>query len=58
VTQVIASFPDLIVLVENAIHGPDRAEIVTFIEQGSKDLSGGLIHKARAVELFQHTIAL
>jgi hypothetical protein len=58
VTELVTPFSDLIVLVEDAIHGPDRAKILAFIEQGGIHLSWRLIDKPFGIELSQDGLPL
>jgi hypothetical protein len=49
-TELIASFPHLLILLKNAVHRPPGAEVTSLVEQGGVDLARRLISKARTVE--------
>lgn len=44
-TELIAALAKLAGLLEDAVHGADRAEVGAFVQRGGKDLGGGLSRK-------------
>src|SRR5208283_4702924 len=56
--QLLAAFPDFAVLTEQALHGADRAVIVTLIEQGGIDLGRSLVGETRRVQQIEHRLLL
>src|SRR4051812_1445211 len=50
VPQLIAAFADFIVVIEEAVHGADRAEVDALVEQGGVDLRRGEIGEARLAQ--------
>jgi hypothetical protein len=58
VTRLLAAFADLAVLIEDAVHGTDRAMVDAFIEQGGVDLGRRLIGEARCVQQVKHLLLL
>jgi hypothetical protein len=57
-TELIAAFPDRVFSMQDAIHGRDRAVILTLIKQSGPDLAGRVVAKARRGEQIQHGLAL
>ena len=56
--MVRAAFADLLVLVQNAIHGADRAAVDALVEQGCVDFRRRLIGKARRVQHIENLRSL
>jgi hypothetical protein len=56
-TQLIAPFLDLAMLIENPVHGADRAQVTTFIEKGGIDFMGCLIDKAWGMKGIYHGLS-
>jgi hypothetical protein len=48
-TEMITSFPHLLMPLENAVHRPPGAKVTFLVEQGSVYLARRLISKARTV---------
>ena len=48
--QLVTALTNLVVGGQDAIHGADRAEIDTLVEQGGVDLGGGVVHEAVFVQ--------
>jgi hypothetical protein len=51
-TELITTFPHLLILLKNAVHRPPGAEVTFLIEQSGVYLARRLISKARTVESF------
>ena len=50
VFQLVASLADFLPVVEDAVHGADRAEVASLVEQGRIHLGGGQIDERFAVK--------
>jgi hypothetical protein len=57
-TELVASFANLIVVVENAVHGAQRAEPLALVEQRGVYLGRRQVHEAWLVEHRQNLLAL
>ena len=51
--QLVAALFDFLVRLQEAIHGPDGAKVLAFVQKGRVDLLGGLIHELLRVEHIQ-----
>jgi hypothetical protein len=51
--ELVATFPGLAPLCQQAVHGADRAVVLPFIEQGRVNRGGRAILKAFSVEMGQ-----
>jgi hypothetical protein len=49
-TELITSFPHLLILRKNAVHRPPGTEVMSLVKQGGVYLARRLISKARTVE--------
>src|SRR5664279_2003666 len=56
--ELIAAFADFVVLVEDAVHGADRAVVDTLIEQAGVDFGRRLVGEARRMQQVQHHLLL
>src|SRR5664279_61472 len=56
--QLLATFPDLVVLVQDAIHGPDRTEIEASVEQFGVDFRRSLIDEPGFAQHIEHGMPL
>jgi hypothetical protein len=53
-TEMITSFPHLLMPLENAVHRPPGAEVTLLVEQSGIYLARRLISKARTIESFSN----
>src|SRR3990172_9125783 len=44
-TQLVPALLNFLVVVEDAVHGTDRAMVLSFVQKGCIDFLGGLIHE-------------
>ena len=58
VAELIAPLSQLGMLLEDAIHGAHRAQVLTLIQQRRVDLRGGLVHESLRVQGVVHRLAL
>jgi hypothetical protein len=58
VAELGAAFADLVVAVEDAIHGTDRAVIAAVVEQTGVDFGRRLVGEAWRVQEIQHDLLL
>ena len=52
------AFADLLILVQQTIHGADRAVVTVFVEEGCEDFGGGLVGEAGFVQQVEHLLLL
>src|SRR3954454_13036928 len=57
VAQLVAALPNLVMVVQNPVQGPDRAEVDALVEQGGVDLRRGEIGEARLAQLVEHGLS-
>src|SRR4051812_9565289 len=55
--QLIAAFADFGVVVQDPVHGPDRAVINALVEQSGVDFGWGEIGKARLAQSVEHRLS-
>jgi hypothetical protein len=55
--QLVATFTDLVCVVQNAVHGPRGTVINPFVEECGLDLSRSLIDEAWRVENVENALA-
>src|SRR3954462_15053582 len=53
VAQLVAALPNLVMVVQDAVQGADRAEVDALVEQGGADLRRGEIGEARRAQLVE-----
>ena len=56
--QLLAPFLDLVVFVQDSVHGADRTEMNALVEQGRPDLGRRLIDEAWLSQNIQNVLAL
>jgi hypothetical protein len=56
VAELVPALLDLMVLVEDAVHGTYRAVILPFIQKGCIDLLGRLVREPVGVENVEHSL--
>ncbi len=56
--HLVAAFADLLVVVEDPVHGSDRAVVDAFVEQGGVDFGRREIGEARRAQQIEHGLAL
>ena len=56
--ELIAAFADFVVLVEDAIHGADRAVVDALIKQAGIDLGRRLVSEAWRMQQVQYRLPL
>src|SRR3954463_6215841 len=57
VAQLVAALPNLVMVVQDAVQGADRAEVDALVEQGGVDLRRGEIGEARLRRLVEHGLS-
>src|SRR3954449_6204256 len=57
VAQLVAALPNLVMVVQDAVQGADRAEVDALVEQGGVDLRRGEIGEARLAQLVEHGLS-
>ena len=55
--QLVAAFVDFMVVIEEAVHGADRAEVDALVEQGGVDFGRGKVGEARLAQKVEHGLA-
>jgi hypothetical protein len=56
--ELIPTFFDFSLLVQNAIHAADRAKVSSLVQQRRIDFPGRLIHKPLGVKCIQNSLTL
>ena len=57
-TQLIAPFPHLLMLVENSIHGAHGAVVLSFVQQGSPNRRRRVVHKPSFMQYRENLLLL
>lgn len=57
VAELVASFADLVMLVEQAIHRANRTQVGSLIEQSGVHLGRRVIDELRGIQRFEHGLA-
>jgi hypothetical protein len=56
--KLIPSLLDFLMRLQEPIHGPDGAKILTFVQKGRIDFLRGFIHELLRVEDIEHLLPL